>query len=101
MLTRSSLMLPYVREVVENAETGSIVGLPVQAQATAMIRSYTKSTTLAANDNKYFEIDPNNGQIRVASMDVADPTPSGQFAVPSHAVGDTDDVQRMLWGRYH
>ena len=79
---------PYVREVVENAETRSIVGLPVAARYSDPL--IYEIDNADANDNRYFEIDEENGQIRVASMDVADPTPSDQYDVPIDAVGDTD-----------
>jgi hypothetical protein len=82
---------PYEREVAENAETGTIVGLPVSADYRGSL-TYTISNA-DANDNKYFTIntDDGNGQIRVASMGLPDPTPSDQFPVPAVAVGLTSD----------
>ena len=74
---------PYVREVAENSEHGTIVGLPVAASYSGSL-DYS-ITNADANDNKYFAIDEGNGQIRVASMDVPDPTPSDQIAAPTTA----------------
>ena len=81
---------PYVRDVVENAETDSLVGLPVDASYSDPLEYDINPND--ANDNKYFYIE-DNGQIRVNYVDVADPTPSGQYAVPTGAVGDTEALR--------
>ena len=52
--------------VNENAETGSIVGVPVTADYNQEL-TYSIQQGLDANDNRYFTID-DNGQIRVGSM---------------------------------
>ena len=88
---------PYVRDVVENAETDSLVGLPVDASYSDPLEYDINPND--ANDNKYFYIE-DNGQIRVNYVDVADPTPSGQYAVPTGAVGDTGSTDTRCWNHH-
>ena len=75
----------YEREVAENSETDSIVGLPVEANYTGGMIEYEIDPN-DANDNRFFYIDP-NGQIRVGSVLIPSPTPAGQFAAPTEGGG--------------
>ena len=44
-----------------------------------------------ANDNRYFDIDQNSGQIRVGSVDIPSPTPSDQIAITTDDAATTAD----------
>ena len=85
---------PYDREVAENAESGSVIGVPVMAVYEDKIKYSIDPND--ANDNKYFDIDPYSGQIRVGTMRIPSPAPAGQFAHPTDGsllVGkDSDDA---------
>ena len=84
----------YDRAVVENAETGSIVGVPVEASYVGDLEYYIYNAD--ANDNSHFEIDIDSGQIRVGSRRVPSPTPRDQYGVPDDAVGLLEDVDGTL-----
>ena len=76
---------PYERSVAENAETGSIVGIPVTASYDDELEYFIRNAD--ANDNVHFDIDLMSGQIRVASRGVPSPTPRDQYSIPNDAVG--------------
>ena len=73
----------YEVTVMENAEVGSIVGMPIRATG-ANVFTYDLEST-ETNDNSYFTIDENYGQIRVGEVDF----PS---VIPATIIGpDGDD----------
>ena len=76
---------PYERSVAENAETGSIVGIPVTASYDDELEYFIRNAD--ANDNVHFDIDLMSGQIRVDSRGVPSPTPRDQYGIPNDAVG--------------
>ena len=78
----------YDRSVTENAEVGSIVGLPVQVDMTdeeeGTTFSYNIDSTITGDD-EYFDIDTASGQIRVGEVDFPDPVPA-DLEVPADTV---------------
>ena len=76
---------PYERMVAENSQTGALVGAPVMASYGDPVM-YSIGD-IDANDNKYFEIDPYSGQIRVGSIVIPSPTPADQLDRPTDRVG--------------
>ena len=90
------------RMVAENAETDTIVGYPVTAVPeldddgnVVTTFNYTLEDTVTGDDS-FFIINEDTGQIRVRSVDFADPTPAGvdplpNDATPSVANGAMDD----------
>ena len=87
---------PYARMVVENAETGSIVGLPVTANYDKTVRYSINRAD--ANDNQYFTIDPDSGQIRVGMVPIPSPTPADQIAPPADSDTTDEDPNDQLFG---
>ena len=87
----------YDLELAENSETGSIVGNAVQVVPELdddgnpkFTYSYSLGDTITG-DEAYFDIDEASGQIRVGSVDFADPTPAGVVPLPSGATPGTGD----------
>ena len=72
---------PYERMVAENSQTGALVGTPVMASYGDPVMYSIND--IDANDNRYFEIDPYSGQIRVGSIVIPSPTPADQLAIPT------------------
>ena len=81
----------YERLVVENAEVGTIVGDPVQANPELDDRGNPKTTFIYDLDatvtgaDRYFSIDADSGQIRVRAVDFPSPLPAGVSPVPADA----------------
>ena len=81
----------YERLVVENAEVGTIVGDPVQANPELDDRGNPKTTFIYDLDatvtgaDRYFSIDADSGQIRVRAVDFPSPLPAGVSPVPAGA----------------
>ena len=71
----------YTRSVFENAEEGSIVGVPVTAEYRGGLEY---SLEMDTPDNRYFEIDA-NGQIRVGTIVFPTQLPQGIVPVPTAA----------------
>ena len=72
----------YMRSVFENAEEGSIVGIPVTADyGSLVVYSLERDDTA---DNRYFEIDA-NGQIRVGTVEFPSTIPLDIVPVPTGA----------------
>ena len=69
----------YMRSVFENAEEGSIVGLPVTAEYGGNLEYTLEQDT---PDNRYFEIDA-NGQIRVGTVTFPTQIPTDIVGVPT------------------
>lgn len=88
----------YDRMVVENAETGSIVGEPIRVVPELDADGDPKTTfsydldETITNDNAYFTISTTTGQIRVGEVPFPDPLPAGVSDVHSAATSpDMDD----------
>ena len=72
----------YQRSVFENAEEGSIVGMPVTADYGSPVAYSLERDDTA--DNRYFEIDA-NGQIRVGTVEFPSTIPLDIVPVPTGA----------------
>ena len=87
----------FDRMVAENAETDTIVGYPVTAVPelnddgnVVTTFEYTLDDTVTGDDS-FFTINLDTGQIRVGSVDFADPTPAGVDPLPEDAAPGPDD----------
>ena len=89
---------PIDRQVVENAEAGTIVGDPVQPVPELDDEGNPKTTfkydldATVTGADRYFTIDADSGQIRVGEVDFPNPLPAEVSPVPTGAASpDMDD----------
>ena len=86
----------YERMVMENAEVGTLVGEPVRAESEKDVTFKYDLDATETNDNNYFTINENYGQIRVGEVDFPSVIPATIIgpdanAVPEETEPDMED----------